>query len=314
MKKSRRLFALVAALLMIISVFTACTGAKDGSDKEKNADKKISAEEKTYLSDNTEKPIFDKENKENNENRLQSGNENKDNAVSETVTDAEQVTEDSAPQKKTLVMATNAQFPPYEYYDNGKLTGIDIEIAELIAQELGMELEIKDMDFSNVIVAVRDGEADIGMAGMVVTPERKKHVDFTDPYMKNAHVIVVMQGSGIESAEDLKGGKVGVVADSVSEIYAEDDFGSDNVVRYTEGSAAATALMAGMVDAIILSYTEAKQLAFENDSVAIIYTPYAKDYYSIAVSKENPELLNQINAAIAKLESEGKIQEIINKY
>lgn len=303
MKRTKRIFALLVALIMMLTV-TAC----DNTKKDSREDKKTSVENNLYSSDYIINSLADKENKQ--ENDMEVG---ADGGL-ETVPVSKQVTENPGIHSRKLVMATNAQFPPYEYYQGNSIVGIDVEIAELIAWELGMELEIKDMDFNGILGAVQNGTADIGMAGMTATAQREEYVNFTNAYAENVQVIVVMQGSDIESFDDLTGKRIGVVAETTADIYVTDDFGEDNIVRILNSSGALMELMSGTVDAIVISDTVAEGWMLNNDSIAVIGTPYSEEYYSIAVAKENVELLNQINAAIAKLEREGKIQAIVNRY
>lgn len=213
-----------------------------------------------------------------------------------------------------LIMATNAQFPPYEFYDGDKIVGIDAEIAELIAKELGMELEITDMDFNGILGAVQNGTADIGMAGMTVTDDRKEHVNFSKTYATAVQVIIVKEGSEIKSADDLEGKKIGVQEATTGDIYATDDFGEENVMRYPNGPTAVQALQNGTIDAVIIDNEPAKAFVKENAGLVILETAYAEEEYAIAVSKDNEELLDDINKALDKLMENGEIDKIINKY
>lgn len=289
MKKSKRILALLVSLLMILTAFTACSDSKKSSDKDDDNKEKITAEKSTLSSD------FIHNSNVNNANGQEDGE----------IPDTE---------IRTLVMATSTDFPPYEYYQGGLITGIDIEIAELIARELGAELEITDMDYNGIIGAVQNGTADFGMAGIAVTADRSERVDFTDSYITNTQMIVVMQGSDISDAEDLYGKNIGVVADSTADVYVTDDYGEDCAVRCRRSADVLMELKSGTVDAVIVSDTVAERWMLDNDSIAVIGTPYVEEEYAIAVAKENTELLNQINAAIAKLEREGKIQAIADKY
>lgn len=289
MKNFKRILALLVSLLMILTAFTACSDSKKSSDKDDDNKEKITAEKSTLSSD------FIHNSNVNNANGQEDGE----------IPDTE---------IRTLVMATNTDFPPYEYYQGGLITGIDIEIAELIAGELGAELEITDMDYNGIIGAVQNGTADFGMAGIAVTADRSERVDFTDSYITNTQMIVVMQGSDISDAEDLYGKNIGVVADSTADVYVTDDYGEDCAVRCRRSADVLMELKSGTVDAVIVSDTVAERWMLDNDSIAVIGTPYVEEEYAIAVAKENTELLNQINAAIAKLEREGKIQAIADKY
>ncbi len=216
--------------------------------------------------------------------------------------------------KEKLVMATNASFPPYEYYENEKIVGIDAEVAELIAEKLDMELEIKDMEFGSIIGAVQTETVDIGMAGMTVTDERLVSVDFSDTYSQAVQVVIVKEGSDITAIENLEGKKIGVQENTTGDIYATDDFGEDSIKRYSKGNDAVAALTAGIVDAVIIDNEPAKSFVEANEGLTILETSYAVEEYAIAISKDNTELKDKINTALQELKADGSIDEIINKY
>lgn len=214
----------------------------------------------------------------------------------------------------TLVMATNASFPPYEYYESEKIVGIDAEIAQLIADKLNMELEIKDMEFGSIIGAVQTGTADMGIAGMTVTEERLVSVEFTDSYAQGVQVVIVREDADISSPDDLEGKKIGVQENTTGDIYATDDFGDENVKRYSKGNDAVAALSSGIVDAVIIDNEPAKSFVAANTGLVILETEYAVEDYAIAIAKDNTELRDKINEALAELKEDGSIDEIINKY
>lgn len=216
--------------------------------------------------------------------------------------------------KETLTMGTNAAFPPYEYYDGDSIVGIDAEVAQLIADKLNMQLEIKDMEFEGIIGAVQAGSIDIGMAGMTVNAKRQKSVDFTDSYAKGIQVVIVKEDSTIKSTDDLKGKKIGVQSSTTGDIYATDDFGEENVKRYSNGAAAVEAMLSGVVDAVIIDNEPAKAFVKANAGTKILETEYANEDYAIAVSKNNTELLNKVNDALKSLIEDGSVQKIIDKY
>lgn len=215
----------------------------------------------------------------------------------------------------TLTMGTNATFPPYEYTDeNGDIIGIDAEIAAAVAEELGLKLEIKDMEFDSLIPAVKAGSIDIAFAGMTVTDERKESVDFSDTYAKGVQVIIVPEDSKIASPDDLEGKKIGVQAGTTGDIYCTDDFGQENVKQFNNGALAVTALTQGQVDCVIIDNEPAKNFVKSNKGLKILETSYADEDYAAAVSKENNELLKKVNEAMKTLKDNGKIDEIISKY
>jgi polar amino acid transport system substrate-binding protein len=214
----------------------------------------------------------------------------------------------------TLVMATNAAFPPYEYVENGEYVGIDVEIAQAIAKELGMELEIKDVEFGSIVAGVQSGKYSMGMAGMTVTEDRKKSVNFSDTYATAVQSIIVPEGSAIASVDDLSSDiKIGVQQDTTGDIYASDEYG-DAVVRYKNGADAVQALVSGKVDCVIIDNEPAKSFVAANTGLQILDSAYAEEEYAICVSKENEELLGQINEALAKLQADGTIDTIVSKY
>ncbi len=227
-----------------------------------------------------------------------------------------EATTEAAPQ--VIKMATNAYFQPYEFYDGDKIVGIDAEIAAAIADKLGMTLEIVDMEFNSIITAVNEGSVDFGMAGMTVTEKRLEEVDFSISYANGVQAIIVKEGSPITCAEDLyaEGAnyKVGVQLGTTGDIYATDDFGSDNVTTYSNGNEAVLALLGGSVDCVIIDNQPAEALVAANAGLTILETAYANEDYAICVKKGNAELLEKINNAIMELTDDGTIQGIINKY
>ena len=217
-----------------------------------------------------------------------------------------------------LIMATNASFPPYEYYEDEKIVGIDAEIAAAIAEKLGMELKIDDMDFKAIIPAITEGKASMGMAGMTVTDERKQSVNFSETYATGIQAIIVKEGSPITSVDDLsaEGAKyiIGVQESTTGDIYCTDEFGEDRVMKYNVGADAVQALITDKVDCVIIDNEPAKNYVAANEGLVILETSYAVEDYAIAVALENTELLDKINAALKELIEEGKVAEIIAKY
>ncbi len=233
-----------------------------------------------------------------------------------------------------LVMATNAAFPPYEFKnDGGEFAGIDVEIADLIAKELGRELEIVDIEFGAIIAGVQTGKYDIGMAGLTVTEERKESVNFSDSYAKGIQSVIVKADSEYASFEDFytgfdadenpagvkEGIKIGVQQDTTGDIYSSDvpakwGFGEENVERYKTGADAVEALKAGKVTAVIIDNEPAKSFVNANEGLKILDGSYADEDYAIAINKEDTELLEQVNAALKKLTDNGEIAKIVAKY
>ena len=217
-------------------------------------------------------------------------------------------------EKKKLVMATNATFPPYEFVEDGKVVGIDAEIAEKIAEKIGMELEIKNVEFNTILAGVEAKTFDIGMAGITVKPDRLKQVNFTTSYAKGVQVIIVKADSTIASPDDLKDKKIGVQISTTGDIYATEDYGADHVSQFKNGPEAVQALLAGSVDAVIIDNEPAKSYVKQNEGLKILDTTYADEDYAIAVNKENTELLQKINDALKALTDDGTVKKIIDKY
>ena len=220
-----------------------------------------------------------------------------------------------------LTMATNAEFPPYEYYDGDKVVGIDAEVAAAIAEKLGMELEIVDTAFDSIIPAVQAKKYDIGMAGMTVTDERLEEVNFSDTYAKGVQVVIVKEGSEITTVDDLfaEGAShaVGVQTGTTGDIYATgdiEDAGLGTLSRFNKGADAVEALKIGKVDCVIIDNEPAKAFVEASEGLKILDTAYAEEDYAIAINKEDKELLDNINAALAELKADGTFAEIVGKY
>ncbi|MDR0952448.1 MAG: transporter substrate-binding domain-containing protein [Oscillospiraceae bacterium] len=213
-----------------------------------------------------------------------------------------------------LTMATNAFFEPYEFYDGDKIVGIDAEIAAAIADKLGLELVIEDMEFDSIIVAINNGSVDMGMAGMTVTPERLLEVNFSSTYATGVQVIIVPEDSAITGPDDLTGKKIGVQLGTTGDIYTSGDYGDENVERYPKGSEAVMALLNGSVDCVVIDNEPAKSFVAANDGLKILDTEYLAEDYAIAISKTNEPLLEAINTALNELIADGSVQAIIDKY
>ena len=222
--------------------------------------------------------------------------------------------------EKTLVMATNAAFPPYEYKDGEKFAGIDVELAQAIADKLGMKLEIQDVEFGSIVGGVESGKFDIGMAGMTVTEDRKKQVSFSNTYANGVQVVIVKADSAIQSLDDItSASKIGVQQDTTGDIYASDTpanggYGEDAVVRYKTGADAVQALVSGKVDCVIIDKEPAKSFVQANEGLKILDTEYTNEDYAIAINKSNTDLLDKINKALDELKKDGTVDRIVNKY
>ena len=213
-----------------------------------------------------------------------------------------------------LTMATNAAFPPYEMTtDAGEFEGIDIETAQAIADKLGLELQIDDMDFDAALLSVQQGKADIVMAGVTVTDERKAVMDFSDNYATGIQSIIVPEGSDIASPDDLAGKKIGTQRGTTGYIYCSDDFGDENVVAYDDGLTAVQALNNGQVDAVVIDNAPAKEFVAANPGLVILDTSYAEEDYAIGMAKGS-SLEDAVNAVLEELKADGTLQSIVDKY
>ncbi len=223
---------------------------------------------------------------------------------------------------ETLKMGTNAAFPPYEFYDDetGEIVGIDAEVAAVICEKLGYELEIVDMDFDSIIPAVTTGKVDFGMAGMTVTEERLNSVDFSTSYATGIQVVIVKEGSAITSVDDLfaegASHKIGVQQGTTGDLYCTwdlEDAGLASVERFKTGTDAVLALTSGKVDCVVIDNEPAKNYVAANEGLVILDTQYAIEEYAIALAK-NSELTAKINEALEALIADGTLQAIVGKY
>lgn len=282
MKKLTKIAALLMALALIVTAFAACSG-------DKNTDP----------------------------SKADSSNADTSNSA-----DANAVKYTARKDDGKLIMATNATFPPYEYKDGDKIVGIDAEVAEKIAEKLGKELVIEDVEFGSIIAGVQTGKYDMGMAGMTVTPEREKSVNFTKSYAKGVQAVIVTEDSPIKSLDDLKGDgsmKFGVQQDTTGDIYASDTaenggYGEENVIRFKAATDTVQALKSGKVDAVIIDNEPAKSFVASTSGLKILDGAWVDEDYAVCVAKENTELLNQVNKALDELKADGTLQQIVDKY
>ena len=213
-----------------------------------------------------------------------------------------------------LTMATNAAFPPYEMTtDAGEFEGIDVDTAKAIAEKLGLELQIDDMDFDAALLSVQQGKADIVMAGVTVTDERKAVMDFSDSYATGIQSIIVPEGSDIASPDDLAGKKIGTQRGTTGYIYCSDDFGDENVVAYDDGLTAVQALKNGQVDAVVIDNAPAQEFVAANPGLKVLDTSYAEEDYAIGMAKGSA-LEDAVNKALEELKADGTLQAIVDKY
>lgn len=277
----KKVFALALTVLMVMSMFAGC-----GSS---NTTKTTTA---------TEAPAA---------------------TAAETTAAATTAAETAAAELKTvesgkLIMSTNAAFPPYEMTDDsGNVVGIDAEIAGAIADKLGLELVIDDMDFDAAQLAVQQGKSDICMAGLSVTEDRLLVMDFSDSYATGIQVVIVPEGSDV-TLDNLGEQLIGTQRATTGNIYCTDDYGEDHVIAYDDGIVAVQDLLNGKVDAVVIDKAPAQEFVSANPGLVILDTEYANEDYAIGVAKGNTALVDAVNGALAELTADGTIQSIIEKY
>ena len=217
-----------------------------------------------------------------------------------------------------LIMSTNAAFPPYEMTtDSGEFEGIDIETAQAIADKLGLELQIDDMDFDAALLAVQQGKSDMVMAGVTVTDERQNVMDFTDSYATGIQSIIVKEDSPIATVDDLYADgadyQIGVQQDTTGDIHCSDDFGDDHVQRFNKGADAVAALVSGKLDCVVIDNEPAKSFVAANEGLKVLETAYAVEDYAAAFAKGS-ELTEPFNQALEELIADGTVKTIVDKY
>ena len=219
-----------------------------------------------------------------------------------------------------LIMSTNAAFPPYEMTDDdGNYIGIDVEVAQAIADKLGLELVIDNMGFTAALEAAQNGKSDMVMAGVTVTDDRLLVMDFSDSYATGIQVVIVPEDSDITTLDDLEGKIIGTQMGTTGFIYASDTpenggYGEDNVIAYDNGITAVQALMNGQVDAVIIDNAPAQEFVNSNPGLKILDTEWLTENYAIGFQKGNTELVEAVNTALAELIEDGTVQSIVDKY
>lgn len=212
-----------------------------------------------------------------------------------------------------IIMVTEAGFAPYEFYENGEIVGVDIEIGKAIAKELNKELVIKDIAFDSIINELKSERADFALAGMSITKERQKNVDFSIEYAISKQVIVTLKDSKIKTPEDIKGKKVAVQLGTVADLVLTEDYDVE-LIRQKKFLAAIEDVKAKKADCVVMDYLPAQALLKENPELVILEEELFTDKYAVAVNKGNQELLDQINKVLQRLIDEGKIEEYTLQY
>ncbi len=301
----KKILAIALSLIMVLGMFAGCANSKDAAQAQNNS--------ASAAPSGTTPAGIEGENE---------GSDPADAANPTDDTSSEGPDADygefTTVNEGKLTMATNAFFPPYEYYEGENIVGIDAEIAAAIAEKLGLELVIDNMEFDSIITAVTTGAADMGLAGMTITDERLEQVDFSISYASGVQSIIVKEDSAIASVDDLytEGAayKVGVQLGTTGDIYASDDFGAERVTQYNNGNSAVLALQSGDVDCVIIDNEPAKAFVAANEGLKILDTAYAEEDYAACISKENKEFRAAVDAAIEELIMDGVIDAIIEKY
>lgn len=277
----KKVFALALTVLMVMSMFAGC-----GSS---NTTKTTTA---------TEAPAA---------------------TAAETTAAATTAAETAAAELKTvesgkLIMSTNAAFPPYEMVaDDGSFEGIDVEVAGAIAEKLGLELVVDDMDFDAALLAVQQNKSDIVMAGVTVTEDRQLVMNFSDSYATGVQVVIVKEGSDV-TLDNLGEKMIGTQRGTTGYIYTSDDYGDDHVTAYDNGASAVQALLNGQVDCVVIDSAPAEAFVAANAGLTILDTEYVTENYAIGVNKDNTALLDTINQVLAELIADGTVQSIVDKY
>ena len=241
-----------------------------------------------------------------------------------SATEAGDYSEFTTIEEGKLIMATNAQFPPYELVSDGEgfngtgFEGIDVEIASAIADKLGLELQIDDMEFDSALLAVQNNTADVMLAGLSYSEERDEVVDFTDSYATGVQVVIVKDGSDV-TMDNLGEKMIGTQRGTTGYIYASDTpenggYGEDHVLAYDNGATAVQALMNGQIDAVIIDEAPAKEFVAANEGLTILPGNWVEEQYCAAVDEGNTALQNAINTALNELMDDGTVDEIIAKY
>lgn len=218
----------------------------------------------------------------------------------------------------TLIMATNAAFRPYEYYDKGRITGIDAELAEEIAKRLGKSLQIHDMDFNSVITSVITHKSDMAMAGITKTYERAQAIRFTDPYVVSRQLVLVRKDGPIKHFAQINEPdaewKIGVQESTTGDIYCTAKYGEGRVLKYKTYNDAVMALEKDKVDCVVIDEAPAHTFAADMENIEILDTEMLEEEYAIAVAMDNPELQKRIDEILNDMRTDGSLQAIIDKY
>lgn len=210
-----------------------------------------------------------------------------------------------------LIMVTEAGFAPYEYYQNGEIVGVDVDIAKEVAKELGKELVIKDVAFDSIINEVKTGKADFGAAGISYSEERAEQVDFSVNYSTSKQIVIVKEGSNITNVNQISNQKIAVQLGSVADTYVTEHYKNASIVRQKKYLAAIQDLKDEKVDCVVMDELPAKEILNNNTGLKILDGELTRDSYGMVVQKNNTELLNVINKVLERLMNDGAIDQYI---
>lgn len=213
-----------------------------------------------------------------------------------------------------LVLATEAGFAPYEYYQDGEIVGVDIEIAKKIAERMGKKLVVKDVSFDFLINEVKSGKADFAAAGISITEERKKEVDFTDEYTVSNQVVVVRNDSDILSFDELKNKKIAAQLGTVADLYVSEHYPQAELVTHKKYLSAVEDVKSKKVDCLIMDQLPALEIIKENSELKVMDGILFQDRYGMIVKKGNDSLREEINDVLKELKNDGTIDQLILKY
>ncbi len=216
---------------------------------------------------------------------------------------------------ETLIVGTNAEFPPFEYLADGEIVGFDVDLIQAVAKELGKDIQIENLSWEGLLPALQSKKVDLIIAGMTATEDRKKVVNFSDTYyVAEEQMIVLHQDtSDINSVEDLIGKKVGVVLGFTGDIFVSDLDGV-NIERYNGASQAIIDIQNGKIDAMVLDNQPAQNYVKNANNLKAIAGNNTQEEYSIAIRQEDKALLADVNAALIKVKASGAYDAILNKY
>lgn len=300
----KKIATLMAALILMTAVFAGCSGTDNGSSSAAGESSTTSessvAEESSVASETSE------------------------TSEEASTTETGDYGEFTTIEEGKLIMSTNAQFPPYEMVADGEgfngtgFEGIDVEIASAIADKLGLELQIDDMEFTSALLAVQNNTADVMLAGLTYNEERDEVMDFTTSYATGIQVVIVKEGSDV-TMDNLGEKMIGTQRGTTGYIYASDTpenggYGEDHVQAYDNGATAVQALVNGQIDAVIIDQAPAEEFVAANDGLTILPGNWVEEQYCAAVDDGNEALLGAIDTALQELIDDGTVQEILDKY